>query len=87
MMPKEMINSKFDATTYAQVGWSKESGHVQLGVLDPGTRLAIVERDAIRLENPEEIEGGWFIQLDRNGINRLIRTLRKARDQAYGADA
>jgi len=26
------------------------------------------------------------IDLDRSGINRLIRTLRKARDQTYGAD-
>lgn len=30
---------------------------------------------------------GWYCQLDRNGINRLIRTLRKARDAAYGSDA
>ena len=27
-----------------------------------------------------------FVQLDRESINRLIRTLRRARDQAYGAD-
>jgi hypothetical protein len=32
-------------------------------------------------------EGGWFADLDRSGINRLIRTLRKARDAAFGADA
>ncbi len=30
---------------------------------------------------------GVFISLDRDGINRLIRSLRKARDQAHGADA
>jgi hypothetical protein len=32
-------------------------------------------------------ERGWCCQLDRDGINRLIRTLRKARDAAFGADA
>lgn len=30
---------------------------------------------------------GWYCHLDRAGVNRLIRTLRKARDAAYGADA
>ena len=26
------------------------------------------------------------IQLDRSGVNRLIKTLKKARDQTFGAD-
>lgn len=30
---------------------------------------------------------GWHVTLDRAGINRLIRSLRRARDSAYGADA
>jgi hypothetical protein len=46
-------------------------------------------------ENPEPPAGaiplpgteGWFVNLDRASINRLIRALRKARDQAFGADA
>jgi hypothetical protein len=29
---------------------------------------------------------GFFLQLDRGGINRVIQVLRKARDQAYGKD-
>lgn len=29
---------------------------------------------------------GWFVTLQRHEINRLIKALRKARDQAYGAD-
>lgn len=39
---------------------------------------------------PKEYEstGDWsIVDLDRGSINRLIRTLRKARDAAYGADA
>ena len=30
---------------------------------------------------------GLYVNLDRDGINRLIRALRKARDRAFGADA
>jgi len=30
---------------------------------------------------------GWWVDLDRNKINSLIRHLRRGRDQAYGADA
>jgi hypothetical protein len=29
----------------------------------------------------------FAIQLDREGCNRAVRTLRRARDKAYGADA
>ena len=29
---------------------------------------------------------GFHVQLDRSGINDLIRKLRRARDQAYGKD-
>lgn len=35
-----------------------------------------------------ESTGDWIIvDLDRAAINRLIRSLRKARDAAYGSDA
>lgn len=30
---------------------------------------------------------GWHTSLDRGAVNRLIRILRKARDQSFGADA
>lgn len=29
---------------------------------------------------------GHYVQLDRKGINQLIRVLRRARDQAFGRD-
>lgn len=29
---------------------------------------------------------GWYVGLDRRGINDLIRVLRRARDQAFGRD-
>lgn len=55
------------------VGWAKDR-HVEIGVaqFDPSR------------ETPSD---GVFTTLDRDGINRLIRSLRKARDAAFGADA
>jgi hypothetical protein len=35
----------------------------------------------------DDYESGQFFHLDRHEINRLIRTLRKARDAAFGSDA
>ena len=33
------------------------------------------------------VDGSWsFIDLDRSGLNRLIRALRRARDQTFGSD-
>lgn len=36
--------------------------------------------------SPGSPERGWVVEVDRKAINDLIKTLRKARDQAYGAD-
>jgi len=30
--------------------------------------------------------GAHAVDLDRSGLNRIIKTLRKARDQTYGSD-
>jgi hypothetical protein len=74
-MPKEIItNGAFRrGEPWLEVGWSRGT-YVQLGV---------------RAENENDDADGTvrFTDLDRDGINRLIRTLRKARDQAYGTDA
>lgn len=55
------------------VGWMKER-QVELGVASFD----------ISREMPSD---GVFVTLDRYAINRLIRSLRKARDAAYGSDA
>ena len=31
-------------------------------------------------------QDGWFVDLDRYGLNALIRNARRARDQAFGRD-
>lgn len=56
------------------VGWSRQ-GYVEVGVAE----FAIATQD--------NEGGGHYTTLDRAGLNRLIRTLRKARDAAFGADA
>lgn len=58
----------------AVVRWTRDQMLVELGV-------AKLEVSTHRESEPH------YMALDRNGINRLIRSLRKARDQAFGADA
>jgi hypothetical protein len=58
-------------TAHMKVTWGRDT-YVQ---------TAIVADD-----DPDGMEA-QHLSLDRAGINRLIRTLRKARDQAYGTDA
>ena len=45
--------------------------------------------DGVHLVHVKDTERGReasSIPVDRSGINRLIKVLRKARDQTYGAD-
>lgn len=58
-----------------KVGWTKDLAHVEIAVVH--------HRDGAG----ETDEHCWHSQFDREGLNRLIRTLRKARDSAFGADA
>lgn len=78
-MPKEMITSKYredHPEIGVQIGWGRESSHVQ---------IATVNRDGAELK-PTPEGNGWYVQLGRHEINQVIRTLRRARDQAYGRD-
>lgn len=84
-MPKETVydcvnyfNPDGDKTVVAELSWGRDRGEVQLATLlvSPSTHTRFTE----------EVEGGWFINLDRQGINKLIRDLRRARDQAFGKD-
>jgi hypothetical protein len=78
-MPKEVVWSYRDIfgekePFRVEVGWSRESGDVQIVTADPS--------------KPEVGEPcrGFYVDLDRKGINDLIRNLRRARDQAFGRD-
>lgn len=58
----------------AVVRWTRDRMLVELGV-------AKLEVSTHRETDPH------YLALDRSACNRLIRSLRKARDQAFGADA
>lgn len=95
-MPKEIIYDRWrdrNTDSYVRVGWSKGEGdHVQIATAVPAdskkVRILFYDEETKNWNEYDPIEDqGLFVQLDRFGINRLIRTLRKARDDAFGADA
>lgn len=55
-----------------KLGWSKEGEHVGMAVVDMA-------------KDPDGFDA-QYINLDRAGINRLIKFLRRARDDAFGRD-
>jgi hypothetical protein len=76
-MPKEIVVSKYDGDVVKlQIGWTRDKEHVEISTVMPD--------DKVLQPTPEG--NGWFVQLDRAGINRAIRLLRQARDQAFGRD-
>lgn len=90
-MPKEIINSRYYGQevndvltgtlvrvepTHLHVGWTKDRDHVEVGVINTD----------IQSEHPGDDRRGWYMQIDRDGCNRAIRALRKARDAAFGRD-
>ncbi len=80
-MPKEKIYD--EASMYdMEVGWSRDN--VQVGVT---TRegIPLVEQLAQDIDDPAKFTGVWGT-LDRAGCNRMIKMLRKARDEAFGKD-
>lgn len=98
-MPRERIYGAFTPfgdedvrRTVVDLSWSREAGHVQMATLSiDGVTGDPVEIGTVELPTPDgtataPILGGMYLQLDRDGINRLIRNLRRARDQAFGRD-
>lgn len=71
--------------TTAQIG----EGTVTLGTETDGTPGVGEIREGGKLVGTVT-EAGWidrvYVDLDRKGINDLIRVLRRARDQAFGRD-
>jgi hypothetical protein len=78
VMPKETIyGTDGGPVQHVAVGWT-HGGGVQVGVVNgPEVSLTI---------NGESANPGLWMDLDRGQINRLIRSLRRARDAAYGRD-
>jgi len=98
-MPHENIASA-DPSMRARVTWRSDpdgDGHVQVATLrephitctstgDSGTSVT-TNPSSPSITSVTQQDSGWYVDLSREQINRLIRVLRRARDAAYGADA
>lgn len=95
-MPKENTNGVIIDDTVGsgfrtEVSWRPDrdgdgSGHVQIATTNQHSPFRWEMLPDDKGEQGGKLDG-WFVTLDRDGINRLIRSLRRARDAAYGADA
>jgi hypothetical protein len=83
-MPKELTydfreHTPDGANSRVQITWRPDYPEVQIGTVNPaGTP------DVSGGTGPES--NGWFVNLDRPAINKLIRDLRRARNASYGVD-
>ena len=88
-MPKETVYGSSlpygeddQGVSIVEVGWDREAGHMQIAT------KCVRRTDHGRMTEDEAIHftDGFYVDLDRRGINDLIRNLRRARDQAFGRD-
>lgn len=88
-MPKEYIGFEPQERGSINVSWGRDHGHVAVSVAGPiGWRDDLIDRLEHRQDIDPDNDLDWHFQAtNRNEINNLIRILRKARDQAFGADA
>ena len=97
-MPKEIINNAWYGQSAESIQYDDkgvETGRVPVAIDDSGVKVGW-QRGGNQLDvaiihhrdgGTDEGTVDWHSQLDRAGVNRLIRALRKARDQAFGSDA
>lgn len=91
-MPKEQINGlslpfseEAGLRSVVEVTWGRDSSVTLVTKCVDASTGEVSTRE--RLSSPERHAGeGWYLDLDRRGINELIRKLRRARDQAFGRD-
>lgn len=79
-MPKEIITNESqtgdDGMFHLEVLWSK----------DKYCQVASVKESSDPKHAADGGVQGYYINLDRDRLNKLIQVLRRARNQAYGAD-
>ncbi len=85
-MPKENIDDIVIGGFRTEVSWSTSAtgdGYVQLATVNTNSLLTLPGDNP---GDPVQPFDGWRVTLDRAAINRAIRTLRRARDAAFGRD-
>lgn len=88
-MPKDNVDCIAMPGARAEVAWRPgDTGFVQLATTNQNSTFTFDPEPDTQTQSaitPTPFDG-WRITLDREGINRLIRSLRKARDSVYGRD-
>lgn len=94
-MPKESVYSSVEGEhKYLTVAWGRREAD-RRGIEHDDHELVAARKASVvvglhalyaKLGEPECPEAAHHAQLTRQNINDLIRTLRRARDQAYGRD-
>lgn len=95
-MPKELIAST-PGSNVVEVTWGTGPYSVQIATYSHDRLIShTVPKNVVDAGvNPVDIETtpehtpftGWYADLGRDEINRLIRVLRRARDKSFGSDA
>ncbi|QDK02666.1 hypothetical protein PP304_gp205 [Gordonia phage Phendrix] len=77
-MPKEAVQrASTPDCSDVTVHWSKEQGHVQVAITRYGEIWTDPDANSTTL---------YSEAMTRYELNQMIKTLRRARDQAYGRD-
>jgi fermentation-respiration switch protein FrsA (DUF1100 family) len=89
LYPRPLPDQPDGADTRVEVGYGPLHG-VQIATtkLQPGAdrNRDFIDGSGTVADPPRRAWDGWYISLERDQINELIRTLRDARDKAFGRD-
>lgn len=89
-MPRERIqhgNLESDGWTWPSldVEWQRDAAHVQVAIEFDRDRWATIAKELAE-DKAVSHKAIYTSSLSRPEINNMIRTLRRARDAAYGGD-
>lgn len=86
-MPKTNIDDQITDGFRVEVSWARDS-HVQIATVNTHSTLTLDTEPPAPAFNttPTEQFDGWRVTLDRAAVNRLMKSLRIARDAAFGKD-
>lgn len=97
-MPREKINDETTTGFYTEVSWRKQPtdsdvaeqgsapGHVQIASVNALSPFSFPDIDTGDHFEAGEKFDGWRVTLDETGIDHLIKTLHKAKRQAFGGE-
>lgn len=86
-MPKEYVGETPQTDGSVKVTWGRDCGTLQISVAGPiGWRDKLIGCPTNERVDPDNELDWHFLVRERREINKLIRLLRTARDQAFGKD-